>query len=112
LSDGDNNVLKEPTGNDANGGGATSAEHIAHNPISSNMLWQAHPSVANRVDATAPSASGQKRKCPPFALKRKQFKPPVDQGMTQIELHPYREPRSPLDLVDVEIIFGRLFEAF
>jgi hypothetical protein len=32
--------------------------------------------------------------------------------MTQIELPPYREPRSPLDLVDVEIIFGRLFEAF
>jgi hypothetical protein len=32
--------------------------------------------------------------------------------MTQIELHPYHEPRSPLDLVDVEIIFGCLFEAF
>jgi hypothetical protein len=32
--------------------------------------------------------------------------------MTQIELPPYREPRSPLDLVVVEIIFGRLLEAF
>jgi hypothetical protein len=32
--------------------------------------------------------------------------------MNQIELPPYREPRSPLDLVAVEIIFGHLFEAF
>jgi hypothetical protein len=32
--------------------------------------------------------------------------------MTQIELHPYREPRSPLDLVDVEIIFGCLLKPF
>jgi hypothetical protein len=29
-----------------------------------------------------------------------------------IELPPYRGPRSPLDLVTVEHIFGRLFEAF
>jgi hypothetical protein len=32
--------------------------------------------------------------------------------MTQIELPPYHGPRSPLDLVAIEIIFGRLFEAF
>jgi hypothetical protein len=32
--------------------------------------------------------------------------------MTQIEVPPYHEPRSPLDLVVVEIIFGCLFEAF
>jgi hypothetical protein len=32
--------------------------------------------------------------------------------MIQIELPPYRGPRSPLDLVVVEIIFGRLFEDF
>jgi hypothetical protein len=32
--------------------------------------------------------------------------------MNQIELPPYHKPRSPLDLVVVEIIFGRLFEAF
>jgi hypothetical protein len=32
--------------------------------------------------------------------------------MTQIELPPYRGPRSPLDLVAIEIIFGRLSEAF
>jgi hypothetical protein len=58
LSDGNDNVLKEPTGDDADGGGATSAEHIATNLIGSNVLGQAHPSAANRVDATAPSVSG------------------------------------------------------
>jgi hypothetical protein len=31
--------------------------------------------------------------------------------MTQIYLPPYRGPQSPLDLVAIEIIFGRLFEA-
>jgi hypothetical protein len=32
--------------------------------------------------------------------------------MTQIEVPPYHEPQSPLDLVVVEIIFRCLFEAF
>jgi hypothetical protein len=32
--------------------------------------------------------------------------------ITQVELPPYRGPHSPLDLVAVEIIFGRIFEAF
>jgi hypothetical protein len=32
--------------------------------------------------------------------------------MTQIELPLYRGPRSPLDLVTIENIFGYLFEAF
>jgi hypothetical protein len=110
--DGDDNVLKEPTGDDADDGGATSAEHIAPDPIDSNMVGQAHPSVADWVDVTAPLAGGQKRKCPPLALKHKQSKTPVDQVMTQIELPPYRRPRSSLDLVAVDIIFGCLFKGF
>jgi hypothetical protein len=32
--------------------------------------------------------------------------------MTQIELPSYHGPQSPLDLVAIEIIFGRLFKAF
>jgi hypothetical protein len=32
--------------------------------------------------------------------------------MTQIELPPYHGPHSPLDLVTVEIVFGRIFEVF
>jgi hypothetical protein len=105
-------VLKEPVGDDADGGGATSAEHVTPNPINSNLLEQAHPSVIDRVKAIAHLTSGQKRKHPPPALKRKQSKPPADQVMTQIELPPYSGSRSPLDLVAVEIIFERLFEGF
>jgi hypothetical protein len=84
LSDGDDNVLKEPTRDDADDRGATSAEHIAPNLIGSNVLGQDHPSVVDRVDATAPLASGQKRKRPPPALKRKQSKTLADQVLTQI----------------------------
>jgi hypothetical protein len=62
LSDGDDNMLKESTGDDVVDGGATSAEHIAPNPIGSNVVGQAHPLVADRIDATAPSVDGQKRK--------------------------------------------------
>jgi hypothetical protein len=112
LLDGDDNVLKEPTGDDSDDGGATSVDHIAPNLIGSNMMGQAHPSAADRVDATAPSASGQKRKRPPSALKRKQSKTPIDQVMTQIKLPPYCEPRSSLDLVDIEIIFGHFLKPF
>jgi hypothetical protein len=60
----------------------------------------------------APSASGHKRKRPLTIPKCKPPKTLPDQVMNQIVLPPYREPRSPLDLVAIEIIFGRLFEAF
>jgi hypothetical protein len=59
-----------------------------------------------------PLTGGQKRKRPPPALKRKQSKTPSNQVMTQFELPLYRRPRSPLDLVDVDIIFGCLFKPF
>jgi hypothetical protein len=39
----------EPPGDDVDGGGATSAEHITPNPIGSNLLGQAHTSVVDRV---------------------------------------------------------------
>jgi hypothetical protein len=105
-------VLKEPAGDDADGGRETSAEHIAPNLVHSNLLGQTHPLVIDRVKVTAPSVGGQKRKRPLPALKRKQSKPPAEQVMTQIELPPYHRPQSPLSLVVVEIVFGRLFEAF
>jgi hypothetical protein len=64
----------DPVDDDADGRGATSAEHVAPNPIDFNLLGQAHPSVVDRVEATAPLAGGQKRKWPPPTLKRKQSK--------------------------------------
>jgi hypothetical protein len=85
-------VLKEPADDDVDGTGATSAEHVATNPIDSNLLGQAHHSVMDRVEATAPSVGGQKRKHPSPTLKCKQSKPQADQVMTQIELPPYHGP--------------------
>jgi hypothetical protein len=92
LSDGNNNVLKELAGDDADGGGATSSEHVAPNPIDSNLLGKTHPSVVDQVKATGPSDGGQNQKCPPPVLKCKQSKPSVDQVMTQIELPSYHGP--------------------
>jgi hypothetical protein len=103
---------KVPDGGDAEGEGVSSAKPIAPSPISSNVSEQAEPSIADRVAIVAPSINGQKQKRPPPIPNRKQSKSLVDQVMTQIELPPYRRPRSPLDLVPIEIIFGCLFEAF
>jgi hypothetical protein len=103
---------KVPDGDDAEGEGTSSVELIAPNPISPNMSVQTEPSVADRVASNAPSAGGHKQKCPPTIPKHQQPKASTDQVMTQIDLPPYREPKSPLDLVAIEIIFGRLFKAF
>jgi hypothetical protein len=46
------------------------------------------------------------------SANRPQTKTLANEMMTQIELPPYRGPQNPLDLVAMEIIFGRLFEAF
>jgi hypothetical protein len=60
--------------------------------------------------AAALSGGGQKKKRVMLGTKCKQDKALADSVI--IELPPYRGPRSPLDLVTVEHIFGRLFEAF
>jgi hypothetical protein len=104
--------LRAPASDEAEGEGICSAEPIALGPISSNTLAQANPSIANQVVSIAPSAGGQKRKCPLLIPKHKLTMSSADQVMTQIELPPYREPRCPLDLVTIEIIFGCLFETF
>jgi hypothetical protein len=53
------------------------------------------------------SKCGRKRPLPAPRRNR-----PLDQVMTQIELPPYSGPRSPLDVVVVEIVFGHIFEVF
>jgi hypothetical protein len=78
LSYGDNIVLKDSASDDADGGGATSAEQIAPNLIEFNVLGPAHPSVIDRVIAIALLVGGHKRKRPPVALKHKQSKPRAD----------------------------------
>jgi hypothetical protein len=87
-------------------------ESISPGPIGTNASVQTDPSTTNRATLGAPFAGGHKCNCPPTIPKRKQIKTSTYQVMTQIELSPYRGPRSPLDLVTIEIIFERLFEAF
>jgi hypothetical protein len=112
VSNGEDDVTKKSAGDDAGDGGASSIELIAPNVIRSNAPGQAHPYVANQATAIDPPVEGRRHKCPPPIPKRKQALSSADQVMTQIELPPYRGPRSPLDLVVVEIIFGCLFGAF
>jgi hypothetical protein len=103
---------KVPDGDDAEGEGTSFAEPISPNSISPNMPVQTKPFVTDRAASGAPSTSGHKRKRPLTIPKCKPPKTLPDQVMNQIVLPPYREPRSPLDLVAIEIIFGHLFEAF
>jgi hypothetical protein len=112
LSDDDNNERKESVGEDGEGKGASSAEPIAPNLISSGMAGQTHTSAADRVATTIALGSGHKRKHCALAAKRKTSRSSADQVMTQLEPPPYRGSRRPLDLVAIKIIFGRLFKAF
>jgi hypothetical protein len=112
LSNGDNNNGQNKTcGDDAEGKEAPSTEPIDLNPTKSNVAGDTHPSIVGQI-AVASSGSSQEKKNVLLASKRKQPTPSADQVMTHIERPPYNGPRSPLDLVVAEIIFGHLFEAF
>jgi hypothetical protein len=110
LSNNDNNGQNEPTGDDVRGDGTPSVQTLTPNSIGSSLAGESRPSAVDRTTTTAPSGGGQKKKLVVLESKRKKDKAPADQVIT--ELSPYRGPRSPLDLVDVEHIFGRLFEIF
>jgi hypothetical protein len=81
---------KTSAGDDAEDGGASSAEPIAPNPTSSNVLEQTDPFVADRAGSTNPSASERRPKRPLPAPKQKQVLPLADQVISQIELPPHR----------------------
>jgi hypothetical protein len=87
-------------------------EHHQWSWFGSNALVQTNPSAVDRAAHGAPFAGGHKQKCPPATPKRRQTKTLIDQVKTQIELPPYCGARCTLDLVAIEIIFGRLFEVF
>jgi hypothetical protein len=78
--------------------------------IGSSSAGETRPSAADQAVSTTPSGGGQKKKRVVLETKRKQDKVVADQVI--IELPSYHGPRSPLDIVAVEHIFGRLFEAF
>jgi hypothetical protein len=108
LSDGDNIGQKEPTGDDAEGEGAPSVETLALNPIGSSIAEESHPSATDRTTTAAPSGVGKRKNMLRSGLSTSKTK----LHHVIIELPLYRGPRSPLHLVVIEHIFGRLFEAF
>jgi hypothetical protein len=110
LFDEDNVGPNEPAGDDAKGNGAPSIETFVPNPIGSSSVGQIRPSAANQDASTASSGDSQKKKCIVLGTKRKQDNAMADQVI--IELPLYHGPRSPLDIVAIKHIFGRLFEAF
>jgi hypothetical protein len=69
------------------------------------------PLVTDQV-LIVPASSTSNRKYMRLAVKWCDPGPRVDQVMIQVELSPYHGPHSPLDLVALEIVFGRMFEAF
>jgi hypothetical protein len=62
------------------------------------------PSAVGQI-AAASSSNKEKKKNVLLASQRKQPTPSADQVTIHIELPLYHGPRSPLDLVVVEIIF-------
>jgi hypothetical protein len=80
------------------------------------------PIVADASEKPKPSATDQVSNVPPFGrcgqkrlhtvARRPHSSPQTKYVMTQVEHPPSHGPRSPLDLVAIEIIFGRIFEAF
>jgi hypothetical protein len=103
---------KASASDDTEDGGVSSAEPIAPNLINSDVLEQSDPFVVDQVATTVLPTGERGRKCPPPATRRNKPLQQVDKVMTQIELPPYHDPRSPLDLVAIEIGFRRIFEVF
>jgi hypothetical protein len=87
----------------------SSAEPIAPNPISSTALGQSDPFATARVVSHVPPSGKCGQKHPPLATRHNK---PLDQVITQIELHAHRGPHSPLDVVAIEIVFGCIFDVF
>jgi hypothetical protein len=84
-------------------------ELITSNPIGSNMTASVCPPAADQPVSAAPLSGGQKRKRIMLASKRKTTAS-SDQVITK--LPSYHGSRNQLNLVLVNLAFGRLFEAF
>jgi hypothetical protein len=103
--------LKVLAADKARDAGATSVEALAPSPIGADAPGNPRTPVVDRV-AIVPLSGEHGRKCLHLAAKRSDPVPRDDQVMTQFELPPYRGPCSPVNLVAIEIVFGRVFEAF
>jgi hypothetical protein len=109
LSDSTGEYPKQTAGDDIEGHGIPLIEPITSNPIGSNMAAPVCPPATDQPVFAAPLSGGQKQKCIRLASKRKTTTS-SDQVIT--ELPSYHGSRSWLNLVSVNLAFGRLFEAF
>jgi hypothetical protein len=109
LSDSTGEDQKQPAGDDVEGHGVPLTEPITSNPIGSDMTALVCPPVADQSVFAAPLGGGQKRKRIMLAFKRKTTTS-SDQVIT--EFPSYHGSRNRLNLVAVNLAFGRLFEAF
>jgi hypothetical protein len=109
LSDSTGENQKHPIGDDIQGHGIPLTEPITSNPIGSNMAALVRPPVADQSVSAAPLSGGQKWKRIMLASKCKTTTS-SDQVIT--ELPSYHRSRNRLNLVAVNLAFGRLFEAF
>jgi hypothetical protein len=109
LSDSTGEDRKQTAGDDVEGHGIHLIEPITSNPIGSNMAVPICPPAADQAVSAAPLSGGQKQKRIRLASKRKTTAS-SDQVITE---HPsYHGSRNQLNLVSVNLAFGRLFEAF
>jgi hypothetical protein len=109
LSDSTGEDRKQTAGDDVEGPEIPLIEPITSNPIRSNMAAPVRPPAADQPVFTAPLSGGQKQKCISLTSKRKTTTS-SDQVIT--ELPSYHWSRNRLNLVSVNLTFGRLFEAF
>jgi hypothetical protein len=108
LSDSTGEDRKQTAGDDVEGPEIPLIEPITSNPIGSNMAAPVRPPAVDQPVSAAPLSGGQKRKRIRLASKRKTTT--SDQVITK--LHSYHGSRNRLNLVSVNLAFGRLFEAF
>jgi hypothetical protein len=109
LSDSTGEDQKQTADDDVEGPAIPLIEPITSNPIRSNMTAPVCPPAADQPVSAAPLSGGQKRKRIRLASKRK-ITTSSDQVIT--ELPSYHGSRTRLNLISVNLTFGRLFEAF
>jgi hypothetical protein len=100
---------KQTAGDDVEGPGIPLIEPITSNPIGSNMAAPVRPPAADLPVSAAPLSGGQKQKRIMLASKRKTTTS-SDQVITKLPF--YHGSHNQLNLVSVNLAFGRLFEAF
>jgi hypothetical protein len=109
LFDSTSEDRKQTAGDDVEGPGIILIEPITSNPIRSNMAASVCPPAADQPLSATPLSGGQKRKHIRLASKRMTT---TSSNQVITELPFYHGSRNRLNLVSVNLAFGRMFEAF